>query len=154
MAIVVLSFGAALGVMNLIDYWRAQNVSQFERALTDAGLTFSESITGGIDTMRRNYIRQLVLEGWAYDRELGQPLSVLIFLNGKLEQIAITKGARAAVTKALGLSPEQTKDVVFSGRTELAIDCTVTSEFTIIAVSQGKKFAVLGRHLPIPGCPV
>jgi len=151
-AVVILSFGAALGVMEFIDYWRAHNAAGFERAWADAGLTFTESITGAIDSIRRNYDRRLVLTGWAYDKELGELVSIFVFLNGKLEKIAVTKGARADVTNAIGRPAEQTKDVVFSGHTEKAIDCKLSSEFTVVAVNRKKQFTVLGRELLIPGC--
>jgi hypothetical protein len=151
-AIVALSFVYTSGAMEFIDFLRGKDKSEFSRALTGAGLMGTASITGHVDSVRRGLDRRLVLTGWAYDKELGKPVSIFVFLNGKFEQVAISKGARPDVTAALGLPSQRTKDVAFSGQTEQAIDCRVSSDFSVIAVNQNKKYSALGYVYRIPGC--
>ena len=49
------------------------------------------------------------------------------------------------------LSPEQAKNVVFSGQVERRVDCATDSVVKIVAVNQRKQLAIIERLL-VPGC--
>lgn len=150
--IILMSFWITSAVLEAIDYMRTRKTSQLEIAIQSAGLTRSAVITGNVDSVRQDADGRLTLDGWAYDKELGQSVSVLALVDGKLDPIAVTKGARQDVTKALGLSQEQTKDVAFSGRTERTVNCGLNGNLTVVAVNQKKHLSVIGSFLKISGC--
>jgi hypothetical protein len=94
---------------------------------------------------------RLTLSGWAYDKEYDEPLSVFAFVGGVFEPLGITKGARDDVRTIFHLSPEQAKNVRFSGQVERRVDCATDSVVKIVAVNQRKQRAIIDR-LRIPEC--
>jgi hypothetical protein len=149
-AVLVLSFWLTLVA---IDNWPAPKPSDFDIAMQREGLTLSasDSIASSVDSVRRLSDGRLVLSGWAVDKASGQPVSIRVLNGDKLDFVAMTKGPRADVTKALRLSPEQTKDVAFSGTSERPISCEGDDEFTIVAVDQKKQVSVLSKAA-MPRC--
>jgi hypothetical protein len=129
----------------------APNPSDFQIAMERQGLTRSHSIHGNVDPVRRDPDGRLTLTGWAVDEELGQPLSVFAFIAGHFEPVAITKGPRDEVAKALHLSTEQTKDVVFAGRIERPVNCGPDSIFKVVAINRRKQLEIIARVFN-PGC--
>jgi hypothetical protein len=94
---------------------------------------------------------RLTVAGWAYDKEHEEPLSVFAFMGGVFEPLGITQGARDDVRTFFHLSPEQAKDVGFSGQVERPVDCATDSVIKIVAVNRHKQLAIIER-LRIPEC--
>lgn len=146
--VIVLSFVfSLLG----IDRKFAPNLSDYQIAMQRQGLTRSTSIIGSVSSVRRGPDGQLALTGWAFDRELGQSVSVFAFVNGVFEPIAITKGSRHDVSEMLHLSAEQGTNVVFSGRIERLVNCESGSVFKVVAINQRKHLTIIDR-VQKPGC--
>src|SRR5258708_468692 len=90
-AVLVWSFWITLMAL---DNWPVRRPSDFEIAVEREGLTRSASIIGYIDIVRRDPDGRLALAGWAFDKELGQPVSVRALIGGTFEPVAVTKGPR------------------------------------------------------------
>ena len=127
--------------------------SDFDLAMAADGFTLSDAIVGSVDVIQRDPGRRLQLSGWAFDKELAQPVSVLVLVGSKFHQIAITQGPRPDVTMSLGTflkqSPERTKNVVFTGLTSKPADC---GPHTIVAVNQKKHLSILASDVMVPRC--
>jgi hypothetical protein len=146
LAVLVLSFWATLKV---IDNWPQPAPSEFDIAMAAEGFSMSDAIVGSVDVIQRDAMGRLQLAGWAFDKELAQPVSVLVLVGAKFEPVAVTKGARPDVTLTLKQSAEQTKNVVFTGLTGRPVDC---GPFTIVAVNQNKRLSVLALDIMAPRC--
>jgi hypothetical protein len=84
-------------------------------------------------------------------RTYDEPLSVFAFVGGVFEPLGITKGAWDYVRTIFHLSPEQAKNVYFSGQVERRIDCETDGFVKIVAVNQRKQLAIIER-LRVPEC--
>jgi hypothetical protein len=131
------------------DQGFAPHPSDYQIAAQRQGWTRSTSIVGSISW--RESDGRLILTGWAYDKEHDEPLSVFAFVGGVFEPLGITQGAMDEVRTLLHLSPEQAKNVVFSGEVERPVDCATDSVVKIVAVNQRKQIAIIER-LRVPGC--
>ena len=108
-------------------------------------------IVGSLSKVGQESDGRLVLSGWAYDRKYDEPLSVFAFVGGVFEPIGITQGARDDIRRIFHLSPEQAKNVVFSGRVERPVNCAPDGIVKIVAVNQRKQHAIIER-LRVPEC--
>ena len=133
------------------DQGFAPHPSDYQIATQRQGWTRSTSIVGSLSKVGRESDGRLALSGWAYDKKYEEPLSVFAFVGGVFEPLGITKGARDDVRTFLHLSPEQAKNVVFSGQVERRVDCATDSVVKIVAVNQRKQLAIIERLL-VPGC--
>jgi hypothetical protein len=87
--------------------------SDLIKSAQDAKLILSPRLSGHVDVIRRIDERDVVLAGWAADRD-GTPLQVLIFVAGQLAATTHTAGERPDVTAALHLGFGAQKNVVLS----------------------------------------
>jgi hypothetical protein len=146
LAVLVLFFWLTL---KIIDDVPEPTQSDLNLAMAADGLAMSDAIVGAVDVIGRDSSGHLQVEGWAFDKELAQPVSVLVLVGPKFQQIGVTKGARPDVTAALNQSPERTKNVAFKGLTNQPVDC---GPHTIVAVNQNKHLAILASDLMVPRC--
>jgi hypothetical protein len=123
--------------------------SDLDLAMAADGFTMSDAIIGAVDVIRRDPSGRLQLAGWAFDKELAQPVSVLVLVGAKFQQIAVTNGPRPDVTASLKQSPEQTKNIAFTALTNQPVDC---GPHTIVAVNQKKHLSILASALMVPRC--
>ena len=146
LAVLVVSFWLTLNIIDGPQFAR----TDFDLAMAADGLSLSDAVVGSVDVIQRDPSGRLQLAGWAFDQELAQPVAVLVLVGGKFQQIAVTSGPRADVTVTLKKSPEQTKNIVFTGLTNQPVDC---GPHTIVAVNQKKHLSILGAALMVPRCP-
>ena len=146
LGVLALSFWLTLKV---IDNWPHQGPSELDVAMAADGFTLSDAVVGAVDIVQRDKSGRLQLAGWAFDKELAQPVSVFVLIDAKFQQIAITNGPRLDVTAALKQPPEQTKNVAFTGQTNQPVDC---GPHTVVAVNQKKHLAILGSDIMVPRC--
>ena len=146
LAVLVLSFWLTLMV---IDNWPQPAPSELDVAMAADGFTLSDTIIGAVDIIQRDQSGRLQLAGWAFDKELAQPVSVFVLIDAKFQQIAVTNGPRLDVTTALKQSAEQTKNVAFTGQTNQPVDC---GPHTVVAVNQKKHLGILASDVMIPRC--
>src|SRR5262249_54562871 len=132
LAVLVLSFWLTLKV---IDNWPQPEASDFDVAMQADGFTMSDAIVGAVDVIERDPSGRLQLQGWAFDKELTEPVSVLVLIGPKFQQIAVTDGPRPDVATSFRLSPERAKSIAFAGLTSQPVDC---GPHTIVAVNQSK----------------
>jgi hypothetical protein len=123
--------------------------TEVDFAAADAGLRKSDAVAGAVDSFQRDPAGRLQVVGWAFDKELAQPVSVRFLFDGKLEQIAVTNGTRPEVSQALNETAERTKNVAFTGVTRMAVNC---GPFTIVGVNQNKHMSILASDLKLPNC--
>jgi hypothetical protein len=121
----------------------------FDLAMAADGVTMSDAIVGSVDVIQRDPSGRLQLAGWAFDKELAQPVSVLVLVGGKFQQIAVTNGPRLDVTASLKQSPARTKNIAFTGLTNQPVDC---GPHTIVGVNQNKHLSILASNLMVPRC--
>jgi len=129
----------------------APHPSDYQIATQRQGWTRSTSIVGSISKVGRESDGRLALSGWAYDKEYEAPLSVFAFVGGVFEPIGITQGAKDDIRRIFHLSPEQAKNVVFSGRVERPVNCAPDGIVKIVAVNQRKQLAIIERPR-VPEC--
>jgi hypothetical protein len=146
LAVLVTSFWLTL---QAIDHWPPWRASDFDVAMTANGFTMSDTIVGSVEAVRRDQVGRLQLAGWAFDKELAQPVSVLVLVGAKFQQIALTNGTRPDLTQYLQQSAERTKNVVFSGLTSEPVGC---GPHTVVAVNQKKLLSILAYPLMVPRC--
>jgi hypothetical protein len=128
----------------------APRLSDYQIATQRQGWTRSTSIVGSLSKVGRESDGRLALSGWAYDKDYDAPLSIFAFVGGVFEPLGITKGAREDIRTIFHLSPEQAKNVLYSGQVE-RVDCATDSVVKIVAVNQRKQLAIIERLL-VPGC--
>jgi hypothetical protein len=145
LAVLVVSFWLTLKIIDGPQFARAD----IDHAMATDGFTLSDAVVGSVDMIQRDPSGRLHLEGWAFDKELAQPVAVLVLVGGKFQQIAVTSGPRDDVTASLKQSPEQTKNIAFTGLTNQPVDC---GPHTIVAVNQNKHLAILGSDMMVPRC--
>jgi hypothetical protein len=131
------------------DQGFAPHPSDYQIAAQRQGWTRSTSIVGSFSW--READGRLILTGWVYDKEYDKPLSVFAFVGGVFEPLGVTEGAWDYVRTIFHLSPEQAKNVYFSGQVERRIDCQTDSIVKIVAVNQRKQLAIVER-LRVPEC--
>jgi hypothetical protein len=138
------------------SFWLTLKITEPQFARTDIdlamaadGFTLSNAVVGSVDVIRRDPSGRLQLEGWAFDKELAQPVSVLVLVGGKFHQIAVTNGPRPDVTSSLKQAPERTKNIAFTGLTNQPLGC---GPHTIVAVNQNKHLSILASDLMVPRC--
>jgi len=146
LAVLVTSFWFTL---KLIDSFPPPDQTDLGLAMVADGVTISAAVVGSVDAIQRDPSGRLQLEGWAFDRELGQPVSVLVLVGTKFQQIAMTNGPRADVTAALKEPAERTKNIAFKGETNQPLHC---GPHTIVAINQKKHLAVIASDLMVPRC--
>jgi len=146
LTVLVLSFWLTLKVT---DNWPQPGGADLETAMAADGLTMSDAIVGSVDVVQRDPSGRLHLAGWAFDKELAQPVSVRVLVGATLQQIAVTKGPRLDVTAALKQSPQKTENIAFAGLTNRPVDC---GPHTVVAVNQQKHLAILASALMVPRC--
>src|SRR5262249_51401003 len=113
------------------------------------GFSLSDAVVGSVDAVQRDPGGRLQLSGWAFDKELAQPVSVLVLVGTKFQQIAVTSGPRLDVPASLKQSPEPTKNIAFTGPPSQRVDC---GPHTIVAVNQKKHLSILASDLMVPRC--
>ena len=143
LAILVVSFWLTLKIID------GPPSSDFDLAMAADGVTLSDAIVGAIDLIERDPSGRLKLAGWAFDKELAQPVSVLVLVGPKFQQVAVTNGSRPDVTASLKQSPEQTKYVAFTGLSDQPVDC---GPHTIVAVNRNKHLSILASDVMVPRC--
>ena len=147
LAVLVLSFWLTLKV---IDNWPQPGPSDFDIATAADGFVLSDAVVGSLDVIERDASGRLQVAGWAFDKEQAQPVAVMVLIGSKFQQVAVTNGPRLDVTMSLGVSPERTRNVAFTGLTNQPVDC---GPHTIVAVNQNKRMAILGSDVMVPRCP-
>jgi hypothetical protein len=145
LAVLVVSFWLTLKVIDGPQL----GGTDFDLAMAADGFTSSDAVIGLVDTIRRDADGRLQLEGWAFDKELAQPVSVFVLVGTKLQQIAVTNGSRPDVTAALHQSSERTKNVTFTGVTAQPLGC---GPHTIVGVNQNKRLSIIASNLMVPRC--
>ena len=143
--VLALSFGVTLLIIN---YWTSPASSDMELAMAAEGITATDAIVGSVDVIKQDPDGRVELSGWAFDKELAEPVRVLVLVGSKLELVAVTNGARDDVTRALHEAPERTKNVAFTGRTERPLDC---GTHLVVGVNQSKHMSLLMPMVP-PQC--
>ncbi len=146
LAILVGSFWLTLKV---IDGPLATSSSDLDTAMASEGYTLSDAIVGSVDVIQHDPTGRLQVAGWAFDKELAEPVRVMVLVGTRFQQIAITKGPRPDVTIALKELPERTKDVAFAGLTSAPADC---GPHTIVGVNQKKHLSILAPDLMVSRC--
>jgi hypothetical protein len=146
LAVLVASFWLTLKVIDGPQFAR----TDLDLAIATGGFTLSDAVVGSVDMIQRDPGGRLTLAGWAFDKELAQPVAVLLLVGGKFQQIAVTSGPRLDVTETLKRSPEQTKNIAFTGMTDKPVDC---GPHIVVAVNQKKHLTILGSDLKVPRCP-
>ncbi|HMF39788.1 MAG TPA: hypothetical protein VKQ32_03785 [Polyangia bacterium] len=122
----------------------------FDLAVAADGFALSsDAVVGAVDVIQRDPTGRLQLEGWAFDKELAQPVTVLLLVGPKFQRVAVTSGPRPDVTAILNHSPEQTRNVAFAGLTGQPVDC---GPHTIVAVNQKKHLSILASEVMLPRC--
>src|SRR5262249_32304653 len=120
LVVLVVSFWFTL---KIIDSFPPPQQSDLARAMMAKGYTMSNSIVGSIDLIQRDASGRLQLAGWAFDKEMAQPVTVMVLVGAELQKIAVTNGPRPDVTVALRESAERSKNVVFEGTINRPRDC-------------------------------
>jgi hypothetical protein len=113
------------------------------------GFSMSDTIIGAVEGIRRDPVGRLELTGWAFDKELAQPVSVFVLIGTKFKQIAVTNGPRLDVTQSVQQSAERTRNVAFTGLTPDPVGC---GPHTVVAVNQKKLLSILAYPLMVPRC--
>ena len=145
LAILVASFWLTLKVIDGPQFGRAD----LESAMATGGFILSDAVAGSVDMIQRDPSGRLELGGWAFDKELGEPVVVLVLIGEKFQQIAVTSGPRPDVTASLKRSPEQTKDIAFTGLTDKPANC---GPHTVVAVNKKKHLSIIGTDIMVPRC--
>lgn len=149
MAILVGSFWLTLKIID----GPLPTSSDFDTAMAADGFTLSGAVVGSVNVIERDPSGRLQLAGWAFDKELAQPVSVLVLVGAKFQQIAVTNGPRPDVTMSLVMSlkesPERTKNVVLTGLTSEPVDC---GPHMIVGVNKNKHLSILASDLMVPRC--
>jgi hypothetical protein len=117
--------------------------SDLMKSAQDINLIPSPKLSGHIDVIRRIDERDVVLAGWAADRE-GTPLEVLIFVAGQLVATTHTAGERPDVTAALQLGFGAQKNVILSAN----FTCR-KGDRPVVVVIKEKQY----MHLQSEPCP-
>jgi hypothetical protein len=146
LAVLVVSFWLTLSIIDGPQFGR----TDLDLAIAADGFTLSDAVVGSVDVIQRLPNGHLLLAGWAFDKEAAKPVAVLVLVGAKFQQIAVTSGPRPDVTESLKQSPEQTKNIAFTGLTDKPLDC---GPHTVVAVNQNKHLVILGTGLKVPRCP-
>jgi len=117
-------------------------------AASAAGLQHSAKLKGFIDSVTRLNNDQVKILGWAFD-ELGEgdPITILVFAQGKNVFQTQTKGTRLDVAGAWKLSSAAAANVAFAG----LLRCLPRQQLLVVAVTQANLSTTLGH---VPGQPV
>ena len=145
LAVLVASFWLTLKVIDGPQVGRPD----LDLAIATNGFVLSDVVVGSVDDIQRDPSGHLQLRGWAFDKELGRPVAVLLLIGEKFQQIAVTSGPRLDVTASLKRSPEQTKDISFVALTDKPANC---GPHTVVAVNQNKHLAIIGTDMIVPRC--
>ena len=117
--------------------------SDLIKSAQDAKLILSPRLSGHVEVIRRIDERDVVLAGWAADRD-GTPLEVLIFVAGQLVATTHTAGERPDVTAALQLGFGAQKNVVLSAN----FTCRRGDQPVVVVIKE-KQY----MHLQSDPCP-
>jgi hypothetical protein len=116
--------------------------------LSAAGFHLDSGITGNVDLFERQPDKSVRIAGWAVDPWFGDgnPLTVLVYIDGQPRLRVNTAGSRDDVRRTLNLEEKVAKNVAFSG----TLNCETSARAMVLAVS-----ATDGRYaqLNAPRCP-
>jgi hypothetical protein len=120
--------------------WLAASAISDESSLHTAadkiGLKRSSHIKGHVDELRRTG-GEVMITGWAVERgSTGEPMTVMIFVEGHNILNAETRGERPDVTSALNLTTEAARNAAFSGR----LKCDSRSRLLVVAASVSGRY--------------
>ncbi len=122
------------------------NKSDLFSAAIEAGLRRSTTLRGHVDVVRRHSSKDVLMEGWVAERGgNGQPLDVVIFVQGRSVGLTRTQGPRADVTKAIGLERGAEKNVVF----QVTFACQAGTQPLVIGLNEDGDYVPLSSAL----CP-
>ena len=82
LAVLVVSFWLTLKVIDGPQSAR----TDLDPAMAADGFTLSDAVIGSVDVIQRDPSGRRHLEGWAFDKELAQPVSVLVCANPKMSR--------------------------------------------------------------------
>jgi len=120
--------------------------SDLTKSAEAAKLILSRRLSGSVDAIRRIDERDVVLAGWAADREGDStPLEVLIFVAGQLVATTHTAGERPDVTAALHLGFGAQKNVILSAN----FTCRRGDQPVVVVLGKEKRY----MHLQSDRCP-
>jgi hypothetical protein len=147
-----------------LDYWDGKDpfanvdvttAAAFERTAPSVGFTKSNNIASFVEIARRRPTGELEIVGWAFDREdTGNPVSIYIFMSGRLVLRAEANGPRNDVAAAVTprLSPVVATNVSVVGTSTIKISCAVDKGAVAVAINRNKEFSVEVTSPPISGC--
>jgi hypothetical protein len=150
--------------LQAMEYWDGEDpfahvdvttAAAFERTAPSAGLTKSNTIASFIEIARRRPTGELEIVGWAFDREeTGNPVSIYIFMSGRLVLRAEAKGPRNDVAAAFAprLSPVVATNVSVVGTSTIKVSCDVDNGAVVISINRNKQYSIENPSLPISGC--
>jgi hypothetical protein len=120
--------------------------SDLAKSAQNANLILSRRLLGYVDAIRRIDERDVVLAGWAADREGDStPLEVLIFVAGQLAATTRTAGERPDVTAALHLGFGAQKNVILSAN----FTCRRGDQPVVVILGKERQY----MHLQSASCP-
>ena len=120
--------------------------SDLRRAAGKAGLKFSLDMIGTVDSYSRVNERDVTISGWLADPEGdGNPLKVMVFLEGAVAATAETRGERPDVARLKGLAFGTEKNVVFA----VNVACRTGQQPVVVGLGIKRQYF----PLPISPCP-
>ena len=127
----------------------------FERTAPSAGLTKSNTITSYVEIARRRSTGELEIVGWAFDREeTGNPVSIYIFMSGRLVLRAEAKGRRKDVEAVAvpPLSPVIAANMSVTGTSTIKVSCDIEKPAIAVSVNRKRQFSIVNPSLRVAGC--
>jgi hypothetical protein len=119
-------------------------------AATSAGLQPSDKQRGFVDEISRTNKERVTIRGWAADLVgNGEPLTVLVFADGKNTAEIQTKGPRPDVVQALKLSEAAAANVAFEGE----LFCNPGKALVVVAVTKNNSYAPINQAARPLLCP-
>ena len=113
-------------------------------AIRAAGLAGSPNVKGTIDEVKRLDSNQVAITGWAAEiGNSGTPLTVLVFVDGKVALAMRTSGRHRDVVSVLGASDApEAANVSFQG----TAPCAHGQKLIVIAVTDGNSYGHFGAR--------
>jgi hypothetical protein len=116
-------------------------------AIKAAGLKGAANVKGSIDEIKRLDDDRVTVKGWAADiANVGVPLTVMVFADGRHTLTVETRGAHAGVVQALGLpDAASATNVSFEGR----LTCSRGQKLIVVALTASDLYGHFGSRF----CP-
>jgi hypothetical protein len=110
-------------------------------AVQTAALQGTSDVKGAIDEVRRTDDGRVTLKGWVVDAaSRGQPVTIMVFADGRNALTIATSGARQDVASALGLSGQTAANLSFQG----SLSCSGGEKLMVIAVTAQNTYGYFG----------